>query len=267
VKKNLLIPGIAILTSTTLLYSCYPGPIYDPYVVSESRQKENLYYVPSSPNTQLLSEKNNIGFNLMASGGSKFSAVETQASFLPARHVGLIAEYSSGKNEGGETYMKYHKFEGGVGYVTPLSKEWHFEAYGGVGTGKINNMHETGSSKISLTNFFIQPAFAVSNKKRTVQFGIVSKFSGVNFKADTAFDNAREPYNTSQVISLYDQPFHLMWEPGLVFRVGWKNFLFHTSYCFSTDLTNSQLHRATDNFSIGGSLRFNASKKDKTISQ
>ena len=73
----------------------------------------------------------------VASGGSKFSGVETQASFLPAKHVGLIAAYSSGKNDdGGGTYMRFHKFEGGVGYVTNLSKGWHFETYGGIGTGR-----------------------------------------------------------------------------------------------------------------------------------
>ena len=261
-KKNSLIKGSIIVACMGFLHSCYFGPISDPYYVPESRQQENVYYVPSSPNTQLLSEKNDIGFDLVASGGSKFSGVETQASFLPAKHVGLIAGYSSGKNDdGSNTYMKFHKFEGGVGYVTNLSKGWHFETYGGVGTGKIDNFHATGNSKVNLTNFFIQPAFAVSNKRKTVQFGIVSKFSGVNFKVDTTFDNARELYSTSQVISLHDQPFHIMWEPGLVFQFGWKSFLFHTSYSLSADLTNSQLHRATDNFSIGGALRFNASKK------
>jgi hypothetical protein len=263
-KKNSLIPGSIIVACIVSLDSCYTGPIYDPYYVSESRQQENVYYVPSSPNTQLLSEKNDIGFNVVTSGGSKFSGVETQASYLPAKHVGLIAAYSSGKNEDGDgTYMKFHKFEGGVGYITNLSKGWHFETYGGMGTGKIDNFHATGNSKVNLTNFFIQPAFAVSNKKKTVQFGIVSKFSGVNFKVDTAFDNAREQYSASQVIGLHDQPLHIMWEPGVVFRVGWKNFMFHTSYSLSADLTNSLLHRATDNFSIGGALRFNASKKIK----
>jgi hypothetical protein len=261
-KKNLLIPGIAIVVCMPLLHSCYPYPVYDPYVVPESRQKENVYYVPSSPNTQLLSEKNDVDFNVVASASSKFSGVEMQGSFLPAKHIGLIAAYSSGKNDDGSgTYMRFDKFEGGVGYVTKLSRGWHFETYGGIGTGKIDNIHATGNSTTNLTNFFIQPAFGVSNKKQTVQFGIVSKFSGVNFKIDSAFDNAREPYSTSQVIGLHDQPFHVMWEPGLILRVGWKNFLFHTSYSVSADLTNSQLHRATDNFSIGGSVRFNASKK------
>jgi hypothetical protein len=262
-KKNLSKPIVVIAACTTVLYSCYPYPTGSPDVVPEWRQKENIYYVPSAPNTQLLSEKNEIGGSLVASAGSQFSGVETQASYLPAKHIGLIAGYSSGKNEEAETYMRFHKVEAGVGYITALSKGWHFETYGGIGTGKIDNMHATGSSKINLTNFFIQPGLAISSKKKTIQFGIVSKFSGVNFRADSAFDNAKEPYSTSQIIAIHDHPFHVMWEPGLILRVGWKNFLFHTSYSFSTDLTNSDLNCVTDNFSIGGALRFSTSKKVK----
>src|SRR4051812_45114682 len=149
-KKNPLPSGTAIVACIVFLSSCYVGPISDPNYVPESRQHENVYYVPSSPNTQLLSEKNDVGFDLAASSGPKFSGVESQASFLPAKHVGLIAGYSSGKNDdGGSTYMRVHKFEGGVGYITNLSKGWHFETYGGIGTGKIDNVHATGNSTVN----------------------------------------------------------------------------------------------------------------------
>jgi hypothetical protein len=114
----------------------------------------------------LLSEKNDVSLNVVASASNKFTGFETQASYLPAKHLGLIAGYSSGKNEVAETYMRFHKFEAGAGYVTPLSKVWHFEAYGGFGGGTIDNMHATGNSDIHLTSFFIQPAVAVSNERK-----------------------------------------------------------------------------------------------------
>jgi hypothetical protein len=88
-KKNFSFYSLAI-TTIVLLNSCYPGPVYDPVYIPESRQKENVYYVTSAPNTQLLSEKNDLGFNLMRSGGSRFSGVEGQASYLPSKHLGLI---------------------------------------------------------------------------------------------------------------------------------------------------------------------------------
>jgi hypothetical protein len=260
-KKKFSFYGFAICAATVLLNSCYPGPITEPYYVVESRQKENVYYVASTPNTQLLSEKNDLGFNLMRSGGSKFSGVECQVSYLPSKHLGLIAGYSSAGTDGRHDYMKYHQFETGIGYIAHLSKEWHFETYGGFGSGKINNTHATGSSSINLTHFFLQPAIVVSNKNKTTQFAFVSRFAGVNFKADTTFNNDREQFSVSHIKSLYDNPFHIMWEPGFVFRFGWQNFLFHTGYSFSADLTNSNLYRANSNFSIGASLRFNTSNK------
>ena len=260
-KNNFSFDVLAICAAIVLLNSCYPGPVYDPDYIPESRQKENVYYVTSIPNTQLLSEKNDLGFNLMRSGGSKFSGVECQASYLASKHVGLIGSYSSAGTDGGQDYMRYHQFETGIGYITHLSKEWHFETYGGLGSGKINNTHATGSSTINLTHFFLQPAIAVSNKNKTAQFAFVSRFAGVHFKADTAFDNDREQFSASHIKSLYDNPFHIMWEPGIVVRFGWQNFLFHTSYSVSADLTNSNLYRANGNFSIGASLRLNTSSK------
>src|SRR5438067_13637996 len=89
-NKNL--PFLSLLTSVMILVlaSCWPGPIYDPYVIPESRQKENLYYVPTAPNTHLLTEKNDADFNLIRSGGTKFSGVDVQASYLPGRHMGVV---------------------------------------------------------------------------------------------------------------------------------------------------------------------------------
>jgi hypothetical protein len=261
-KKNQInVISFKMLVITLSCSSCFNFPVTsDPYIVPESRQKENLYYVPSAANTQLLQEKNDLSFNLMRSANSKFSGTEFQASYLLNKHTGFTGSYSSSRNA---DFMKYQNFEIGAGYIKQFSKGWHFETYGGIGNGKIDNSHHTGTSTLNLTKLFIQPALAISNKSKTVQFGIVSKFSGVNFKVDTAFNNEREPFSTIQLKSLYATPFHIMWEPGFVFQFGWKKFLFHTSYTFSTDLTNSDLYKATDNFSLGASFRFNVGSKKK----
>jgi hypothetical protein len=246
------------------LTSCYPtGPVSDPYIVAESRQKENLYYVPSPSNSPLHSKKGDMNFSLMRIAGSKFSGGEMQASFMPASHFGIMGSYSFTSNSGSNTdYIKYNRFELGSGFVTQLSKNWHFETYAGFGNGKIFNQHATGSSRINLTHFFLQPAIAVNDEKKNIQFGFVSKFAGVNFKVvDTSFNTDREPFSASQLNSLYNQPFHLVWEPGFVFRFGWKNFQFHTGYSFSTDLTNADLYKVNGIFSAGICVRFNANDK------
>lgn len=261
-KENLIIYCILMSSTVLLISSCWPGPVYDPYIVPESRQKENLYYVPTAPNTHLLTEKNDLDFNLVYSAGSKFSGGQFQASYLPGKHVGVIGSYAGGVNDADHDYMKYNQFELGAGYVTRFPKLWHFETYAGMGTGKIDNSHATGISTIHLTNYFIQPAIVAENKMQTAQVAFVSKFSGVNFKVDTAFENDREPFSTNQARALYDKPFHVVWEPALVCRFGWKTFMFHVSYSYSADLTNSNLYRSRSNFSIGGGLHINTSKKD-----
>ena len=246
------------------LSSCFfGGGVPDPYFVSESRQKENLYYVPSAPNTPLHSQKNDLGFNLMWVSGSKYSGADVQASYMPGKHIGIMGSYSFPSVN--SDFVKYNRFELGSGFVTELSKNWHFETYAGFGNGKIKNTHHTGSSKLNLTHFFIQPVVAISNENKKIQFGFVSRFAAVNFNVmDTSFNTDREPFSTTQLKSLYDQPFHIVWEPGFVLRFGWKNFQFHTGYSFSTDFTNPDLYRANGNFSLGCSLRFNSQSAIKT---
>src|SRR5436190_24022679 len=91
------------------LSSCVVGGVSDPYFVSESRQKENFYYVPSAPNTPLHSQKNDLGFSLMRVSGSKYSGGDVQASYMPGKHIGIIGSYSfPGINS---DYVKYNRFE------------------------------------------------------------------------------------------------------------------------------------------------------------
>jgi hypothetical protein len=258
--KNFLL--ITIVAGATFnLSSCYPtGPVIDPYIVAEARQKENFYYIPSAPNTPLHSKKGDLNLTFMRTS-SKLSGGEVQASFMPAKHIGIIGGYSFAGNSGNNDNAKYNRVELGAGFVIPLLKNYHFETYGGFGSGKILNTHATGTSKINLIDFFLQPSIALSDEKRNIQFAFVSKFSGVNFKVDTAFNTDREPFSTKQVKSLFDKPFHIVWEPGLVFRFGWKMLQFHAGYSFSTDLTNSDLYKPDGNFSAGFCLRFNTEDK------
>jgi hypothetical protein len=237
--------------------ACFYGTSSSPtYIVDEARQKENVYYVPSATNTQMLSNKNDFSFSVLRNSGSKNLGTEIQVSYLPANHIGIIGSYASAHNI---NYMDFQNAEFGAGYVTALKNGWHFETYGGFDLGTILNNHYTGISNIRYTSFFIQPALVASNQNKTVQFGIVSKFSSVNFNANTTFTKDREPFSTKNANYLFDNPTHLMWQPSLMLRVGWKNFQFNTSYSHATDISKPDLYIAPDNFSIGVSLRLNFS--------
>lgn len=266
-KKLFVFPENCIswyfLATAAIITSCYPSSIIpDPYVVDQSRQEKNVYYVPSAPNTPLLSNKGDINFNFLRTATSPNNGFEIQAAYLPAKNIGIIGRYSFAKDDGGyHDYVKYKDFEIGAGYVKQFYKDMHFETYAGMGKGKIANTHHTGFSNLNLTHYFIQPTVAVNNERKTLQFAFVSRFAGVNFKVtDNMFNNEREPLNATQFKSLYEKPFHIFWEPGFVLRFGWKEFLFHAGYSFSSDLTNSDLRRSKAVFSFGGSLRLHTMK-------
>ena len=258
-KQNLLSYLCVIISSAACLSSCVTYPIDDPYYVDAERQKENVYYIPTTPNTPLLSKSQDLNFTVGRSSNTKFTGVEAHAAFLPTDHLGIIASYSSLNNDyGSGGFMNYNHFEGGAGYVKELSPIYHFEAYAGAGTGKIHNEHYTGSSNIGITNFFVQPTFAFTTKDKNIMLGFTSRIAGVHFNVqDTSFNTDRENFSGSQIGSLYTTPFHVMIEPGITVKAGWKNFMFQSSYFYSADLTNPDLYRVKGNFSIGIALRFN----------
>lgn len=226
------------------------------------RQKENIYYVPSTPVSTTLLEKNEINFNLLRSSSSKFTGLEVQGAYLPSNHIGIIAGFNHASNKDPiETYMKFNRFELGAGYLASLPNNCHFETHVGGGFGKATNYHATGLSKTNLGIFFIQPAVGFYNKPKTVSFDIVSKFSGVKFNVmDTSFQTNDEPFSALQLKKLNDKPFNLMWEPALIFRAGWQNILFHVSYTSSLNLTNSDLNQSKGNIALGISFHFNPKK-------
>jgi hypothetical protein len=247
------------LISAFCLSSCGTYPIDDPYYVDKDRQKENLYYVPVTPNTPILSKSQDMNFSVNRSSNEKFIGVEAHAAYLPSDHFGIIGSYASMNNDNlSGDVMSYSHIEGGVGYIKEISPAYHFEAYAGAGTGKIHNEHHTGTSNIGITNFFVQPTFAFTSKDKNIMLGFTSRFAGVHFNVmDTSFNTDRENFSAGQISSLYATPFHVMFEPGITVKAGWKNFMFQSSYFYSADLTNPDLYRVKGNFSIGIALRFN----------
>jgi hypothetical protein len=277
-KKNILLIEFAmlIIICSCLIISCGTPNVTQGYRVTEERQKENLYYIPAAPNTPLLTEKHDLYFDVLRSSGEKFSAFETQAAYMAGKNIGVCTNFSIGSNRryreadpadfanSRNGYFNYHRFEAGAGYVKKFRGGWHFENYAGVGKEWIRNQHYTGASSIKLPYLFLQPTIAVSNPNQTVQFGVSSRFTGASFNvANISFDTARESFSSGQIGSLNDRPFHVMWEPSIVFRFGWKNILFHTAYAYSADLTNPNLYRAQSNFSIGMACRLNTKGQNK----
>ena len=251
--------GICI---AVLFTSCVVGTgIADPYYVDLGRQQENQYYVKSSPNIPLLTEKNDISIAGGVSSGSQFTAGEFHGAYMPGKHIGVIGSYTRGDNK---HYMKLSRFELGSGYVMKLSQNWHFETYAGLGHSKIENEHYTGYSTIKSTHYFIQPAITVSNPNKTVQFAFVSRLEGTNFNVtDAVFNTDRESFSDGNIRDLNAKPFHIMWQPGAVFRFGWQKFMFQGAYSYAADMSGPDIYGSKGSFLVGVLCRFNAGKKEK----
>ncbi len=119
----------------------------------------------------LLYEKGDININVMRASGKYFVGLETQLAYMTSKNFAIGASGSIGSSDISIAQnMNYSRYEAMIGYIKNIDKTWHFETYAGLGTGKIKNDHFTGRSKIKSTHFFLQPAIAASNEKKSVQF-------------------------------------------------------------------------------------------------
>jgi hypothetical protein len=261
-KLNFASIILALIFSIPFFYSCFTGSFTtDPYFVNESRQKENVYHAPAMQNIPLLSDKNDFSFSGSLGYTSRHSGVDIHTAFVPAKHFGLLAGFRSYSQKEKSEDGKINSYELGAGYIKD-NKNLHFELYGGIGGGSTTNSHFTGTSKLTFTNFFIQPTIAVQNPEKTVQFAFTGKLSHQNFRiADTSFTGEREPFVTNQFRIMAESPNRILWEPGLVLRAGWKNVLFNIGVSTLKDL--SELNFAMDrcNYFVGIIFRGNATNK------
>ena len=252
--KNSRISLFILIVITGCLVQCgLPSTYYDPYYVNISRQKDNQYYAPTATNAPLLANKDDISFSWSRGFSETKSGGNLQAAYLPGKHVGIMTNYSYlHSDNSGDDDSHQNRFEFGAGYVNKLSEHWLFESYGGLGFGKMSNQHYTGFSTVKSSNYFLQPSIAVGTKEQKVQLGFISRFNLVNFKlTDTTFNNDREPFVTDQMKLIVNDPVHIFWEPGFVFRAGWKTVTLQAGYQMSTDLTDNGLQYAKDHFSLG----------------
>lgn len=226
--------------------------------VPEERQKENKLYHPSALYAPMLNEKHDIDASLLQSFQSGAKAIDLQAAYMPLKHLGTTISYT--QSTGGNS--NFDRVEIGAGYVGKFTKTSGFEIYGGFGIGNIFNEHQTGASYINQSLFYIQPTYSLNTESNNLQIAFVSRFTRVNYDVEvTTFSYNAEPYSRKQIENLQQHPFHVIWEPGVTLRNGWKNFQFKLTYATATDFTNRDLNIVKSNFSIGASVRFNAGKR------
>jgi hypothetical protein len=269
--KKFQLASLAVFATgmLTIFNSCayFPSSVPDPYLVDVTRQKENYYYTPAVSTVPMLVRKNDFSMVMNGSLGENNKGGSVHGAFMPLKNLGIMTSYSWLKYNDGKNYIgRFANYETGAGYIGRISSYFHFETYGGIGSGKIENTHHTGYSNIKTNSFFLQPTIFVSDKNQAIQFGLVSKFSLTKFDiTDTTFNNDREAVVTQQMQILHNNPSQLFWEPGFVLRFGWKFVQFNMGLSLSADLTDKELFRKKSLFTLGAVVKFNTSNnlKDK----
>ena len=151
----------------------------------------------------------------------------------------------------GETFTGYHKCnfgEMGVGYYLPFKNKIVFEAYGGVGIGKVENKNDIYiNSTVNYNRYFIQPAAGFYHKN--IKLIISTRFCGLDYK-NIGISGSNNNSST-EIIYLKDHPFSFLIEPAFTFRAGWEFFKFQTQVGYSIIINNPEFPYDPLNLNLG----------------
>lgn len=244
--KNILLIAVTVLT-----YSCSP-----------------IRYVPNSVFIPLMQQKGQVSANASLTGSEETAGIELNAAVAVTKYFALMANYSSAGSDNGDNL---NLVEFGGGYFKTIGNHGSFETYTGFGRGSVltpgfttytfdnNNIyaeHTTPGYKIHFNRAFLQSTIGYTNRIVDVAGGF--RYCYLNYGNDF------NPYE-EQNISGKAKGVHLF-EPTVLFRIGYKAVKFSLQYTATVDMTKSHLADYSDfkNFAIGVHLNFNSKKNPPT---
>jgi hypothetical protein len=194
----------------------------------------HYYYAPNSNNVPLFKEKNEARIQasystvgLRADGSDVIDGFEIQSAYAVGNHAAVQLNFlHAGDKESGYGSGNGNYVEAAGGYFKPLlDKQWIFETYAGIGIGGVNSEYTypaTGNAATSITKFFIQPSIGYTSDYFSTAFS--SKFSLVDFgvrSSSLTKENNADDYD--YIESFKKGKSYFWWEPGVMFRAGFKN--------------------------------------------
>ncbi|MBK9176196.1 MAG: hypothetical protein IPM46_07645 [Flavobacteriales bacterium] len=230
----------------------------------------NYYqYMPNMQHVPLLRSKGEARLAVAGSvagmewlGGSEASGVEIQSAYALTNHLGLMFNSAQIKDSSGEdgTGGVGRVAELGVGYFHPLGKHWVVEGYVGIGRGEVHYPYRT----LPFWRGFAQPSIGYAS--RNFDIGVACRFaylsSGKTQMGEYPFMNlipdAFGPIDTSPGAG------RVMFEPGIIMRVGTKSLKLQVQYCMSENLGRPML-MLKENLSVGLQLNINSSFQKRAL--
>lgn len=245
------ISSTLILCTTALLCGCSP-----------------YYYSPNKVNIPNLRERNDMRVDAGFGGGWIMKGADLQAAYAITSHVGIMANCAltgsreSSTNYSEREYTTSRYLEAGLGYFTKLeeNQNWALEIFGGGGKGDYKVRYDREERvQLNMNKFFIQPSLSYTHPRKNLEFGIGSRFSGVdyNLKSTTLL----AAYDFERVKRIIDRSLVVYWEPSFRFSAGSETVKGFVSYTPSISIFESDIPREIINLNLGVRFTFNASRR------
>jgi hypothetical protein len=240
----------------------------------------HIYYFPTAHNVPLLKERNDAKFTAGASFKPvDISVCEFQVAWAATNHVALAGSYTSasGTSSNSASEGNGHYADAAIGYFSAINEELIFEVFGGFGHSNQHHQYGTsrkiaessdrqiidfGTSDLSFSNYYIQPAIGVSRNAFDIVFSLRFSnlyFNGINNNLLTDTIN-KYTYNSPLFFPLEEiasQRRYYLLEPGFTLRAGWQYAKLQLQWVHSVHLNTSRpesFHNS--HFTIGLSFAF-----------
>jgi hypothetical protein len=219
----------------------------------------HYYYAPNTANIPMLREKGEGRINVNYYGTDEATGGELQAAYATGKRtafmLNILTASSNGELFNSDKYNPRNEALGfgtygevGYGFFSTVPKsKCVFEAYAGIGTGRITNWYaENAKSKVRLIKMFVQPSLAWRSKNFEVAFSSRFAFANLKVKENTGDLNQEVEYIRSHGSAL-------LAEPSLLIRFGLKRVQIAVNYSQSANLSNNWQQETTG---IGVGLSF-----------
>lgn len=245
----------------------------------------HYYYAPESPNVPLLSEKGDLHVDLKSSFGAVgFDNVELQSAYALGNNIGIMGNtfrgsYVTSARSNVDSTISYRNASGnihfanlGVGFFTPVGKNFIFETYLGYGIGMVKNSYDSAFvSKLHYHKPFIQPSFGYKTKHFEV--AISSRLSILDYNKIVNSESAPSHYVENYIENIRNNRNALLFEPAITIRGGWERVKLQLQMMETYNLSNNLFkfgdgvnifdHDNNVRWSIGVTYSINTIKKNR----
>ncbi|HEX9654432.1 MAG TPA: hypothetical protein VGA99_12030 [bacterium] len=211
------------------------------------------YYAPNTHNVPLLQQKGN-GVATFAAGEAR---AELQGAYAVTKNLAIMLNLASFKPKNDEEGDggKGQLVEAGLGYYRGFSKNFVFETYGLASIGDVenhfpssvtNNPTTTGKIESKLFRIGVQSAVGFTSKYFDVAAS--TRLTALNYhdiSGSLIFGGE------DQVAYLQGQDKHVLFEPALTLRGGYKSLKLQIQLGHSFNLSHSDFQQDDGHFTIG----------------